>query len=190
MVRPQLSRTIGAALLTGVLAVGLSACSTPQTLQPYTPAEGVNADVTDANASTPLKVRNLLVVKPASGNAFLSGAILAPVDKVVPDGTVTRRVPAPADALVRVEGTALSVHDAPEASLQAVQPNLELPPGQMVVLTQQPAITIAGGDLRPGLLVKLKLTFRSGQSMDSLVPIIDGSKANYAGMTPMPAAKG
>ncbi|OYO24436.1 hypothetical protein CGZ93_03320 [Enemella dayhoffiae] len=182
----KFSRTIAATALIGALA-GLSACGTPQTLQPYTPAEGVNADITTPSASTPLKVRNLTVISRTAGQGFLAGAILAPADKVVPDGLVTRREPAPEDALTGVRGTALTPTGEPAGPPLQATANVPLPPGQLVTLTRQPAIQLNSPDLKPGLLVELTLSFRSGATTTLRVPVVDGLRQDYITVSPAPA---
>lgn len=187
MKRARFARGVAALALTGALAGGLAGCGAPQTLQPYTPAAGVNTDIGPEGA-TPLKVRNLLVISREPGQGFLSGAIVSPTDQVVPEGIVTRRVPVPADALVGVSGAALAPNDAPEGQFAPVQTNVTLPPGQLVVLTDQQPIQLTAPGLTPGLLADVTLTFRSGATTTLRVPVVDGNLPDYRTVTPGPPA--
>lgn len=188
MVPNKLKRsTISRAVAALALTVSLAACGAPQTLQPYTPAPGVNTDI-GAQGTTPLKVRNLLVISRSPGQGFLSGAILSPSDQVQPDGIVTRRQPVPADALISVSGTALTSDESPGGQIAPVQTDVALPPGQLVVLTDQQAIQLRSPELKAGLLTELTLTFRSGATTTLRVPVVDGSLPQYAQVTPGAAA--
>lgn len=186
MKRAKFARAVAAVALAGALTGGLAGCGAPQTLQPYTPAAGVNADI-GPEGSTPIKVRNLLVISKAPGQGFLSGAIVSPADQVRPDGSVTRRVPVPADALVGVSGSTLAPDNSADGQLAPVPANVVLPPGQMVVLTNQPAIQLTAPGLKPGLLAELTLTFKSGATTTLRVPVVDGSLPDYRSVTPIPA---
>ena len=64
-------RRLAAALAFGAL-VSLTACGLDvQTMQPYTPAEGVQADVTPANdPQAAVKIRNLLIVVRRTGRGI------------------------------------------------------------------------------------------------------------------------
>lgn len=178
MVKRQSPRILAASAL-AALVVGLSACGTPQTLVPYTPAEGVNADAPRLGAAAganqvPLKIRNLVIVsKPGSGTGFLSGALIAPVDRN--------------DALVRVEGNLMTSDNTQGQAIPPITANLDLPAGKMVNLVEQPSLTIASPALTPGLVADLTLTFRDSEPQTLKVPIVDGNKPDYASVTPVPA---
>ncbi|MDO5683795.1 MAG: hypothetical protein Q4G46_13340 [Propionibacteriaceae bacterium] len=179
MVKRHSPRILAATALSA-LVVGLSACSTPQTLVPYTPAEGVNADAHRIGApagenKVPLKVRTLSIVsKPGSKEGFLNGAITAPMDR--------------ADQLVSVEGRAFTAENTAGAPIAPVTANLELPAGKMVVLSQQAPLTLKSEDLEAGLVAELTLTFKDSDKVTLQVPVVDANKADYATVTPGPAA--
>lgn len=179
MVKSKSPRILAAAAL-AALVVGLSSCGVPQTLQPYTPAEGVQLDVprqgAPANSTEiPLKVRNLLIIStPGANSGFISGAIVAPEDR--------------ADRLVSIEGRTFDTQNQPSALIQPIQADIELPAGTMVVLTDGPALQVSGATLQPGLVAELKLTFADSQEQLILVPIIDGNKEDYRSLNPSAAA--
>lgn len=179
MVKRQSPRILAASAL-AALVVGLSACGTPQTLVPYTPAEGVNADAPKLGApaeanQVPLKIRNLVIVsKPGSGKGFLSGALFAPADR--------------RDALVRVEGNLMTSDNSQGQAIPPITANVDLPAGRMVNLVEQPSLTISSPALTPGLVAELTLTFRDSEPQTLKVPIVDAGKPDYASLTPGPAS--
>ncbi|WP_432558568.1 hypothetical protein [Granulicoccus sp. GXG6511] len=181
MVKRRSPRILAASAL-AALVVGLSACGTPQTLVPYTPAEGVNADAQRMGApaganEVPLKIRTLSIIsEEGSSNGFLNGAIIAPMDRD--------------DQLVSVEGRAFTSDNTPGAPIAPASTNLELPAGKMVVLSQGEPVELSSPDLKPGLVAELTLTFRDSEPQTLMVPVIDSSKADYATVTPGPAAGG
>lgn len=180
MLKPKSPRVLLAAA-GAALAVGLSSCATPQTLIPYTPAQGVNIDAPglgappDSNA-VPLKLRNLLIISTGEASGILSGAALAPA--------------AQADRLLTVEGRPFTVDNVPAAQgYQPANPNLELPAGQLVVLTNGPHIVLSGSQVRPGTVAELKFTFEKSQQQLVMVPIVDGNQPEYRQFTaPTPGA--
>lgn len=182
MVKRHSPRILAASAL-AVLVVGLSGCGTPQTLIPYTPAEGVNADaprlggpVDTARTEVPLKLRNLAIVsEPGSNRGFLSGALAAPNDR--------------SDELVSVSGRTFTVDNTPGQAIAPVNANLELPAGRMVILTQVEPIQLSAAELTPGLVAELTLTFRDSEAQTLQVPIVDASKPDYATVTPGPGGE-
>ena len=75
------SRGLLAALLVSLgLLLPVGACGIDaQTLQPYTPAEGVNVDVGDpADARSVVHVRNLLIISKAPGSGHPVGQPASP----------------------------------------------------------------------------------------------------------------
>lgn len=179
MVKRQSPRILAAAAI-AVLALGLSSCATPQTLKPYTPAEGVQADVPRTDASpgvnqVPLKIRNLMIVaKPDANTGFVSGAFIAPVDH--------------ADRLISIEGRTFTAANVADGPIQPIQANLPLPAGQLVRLTSGAPLQVTATQLKPGLLAELTLTFQGSEPQTLMVPIIDATKADFATYTPGPAA--
>src|SRR6478609_4579438 len=74
--RARAPRTLVATLLGTALLLLVSACGmNAQTSQPYTPAEGVNADVGAAGAL--VQVRNLMILSREDGSGYLSASIIA-----------------------------------------------------------------------------------------------------------------
>ena len=175
MVKRQSPRILAASAL-AALVVGLSACGTPQTLVPYTPAHGVNVDAprmgaTEADNEVPLKVRNLLIVsEPDSGEGYLSGTLYAPNFR--------------ADELVSVDGVSLTSDNTPGAPIPAVTANLELPAGQTVVLTDQQPIELVSAGIVPGLVAELTLTFADSEAQTLLVPVMSSEKSEYETVEP------
>jgi hypothetical protein len=128
-----------------------------QTLQPYTPALGMNVDVGPAGL---VKVRNLLIVSRARGQGFLSASILA----------TTRP-----DALVEVSGAAFEKDQTPGAPLESnLSTPLALPAGDLVVLTERPVIRVSSPDLRAGAIARVTLRFERAGEVTLLVPIYRG----------------
>ncbi|WP_026925811.1 hypothetical protein [Granulicoccus phenolivorans] len=184
-------RVIAAVAASG-LVLGLGACARPQTLQPYTPAEGTNADARaikvqptaqPANYSTgevsvvPLKARNMMVVATGENTGFIAGSLVNEV--------------APQDRLIRVEITtqAFQEHvggqqrEVPSEQLPPVQANVTLPTGELVNLYHVAPLTV-NGKLNPGHTVTMKLTFANNQLEAFQAPIVDSTKAYYQGRTP------
>lgn len=176
MVKPKSPRAIAAAAL-AALVVGLSSCAAPQTLLPYTPANGVNIDAPRQGAAdaseVPLKVRNLVVIAESDANVGLvSAAIIAPEGRD--------------DRLISVEGRTFDQANQPTGRIAPVQANIDLPGGEMVILTEGQQVQLAG-DLTPGLLVELKLTFQNSQEQVVQVPIMDGMGPDYKSVRPTPS---
>lgn len=149
------------------VALGLGAALTltgcgfdAQTLQPYTPADGVNL------TQDTLKVRNLLIIVDDAGKGRLSGQLT--------NGSK-------ADTLTGVSGTALKVDGTPAGAITAATPSVKIPAGGMAVLTQPGnEVTLSSPDLKAGLGSQLKLTFASGVTMDARVPVVSASNPIYA----------
>lgn len=180
MVKRQSPRILAAAAI-AAFALGLSSCATPQTLEPYTPAEGVQADVpsTDAAPGTnevPLKIRNLLIVAEPDANAgFVSGAFIAPTDR--------------SDRLVSIEGRTFTHTNTEAGTIQKVEANRELPAGQLIRLTDGGTpLRVSASQLTPGLLAELTLTFEGSKPQTLMVPIVDATKEDFATYSPSPAA--
>ena len=74
--RARAPRTLVATLLGTALLLLMSACGMDaQTAQPYTPAEGVNANVGPAGEW--VQVRNLMILSREDGTGYLSASIVA-----------------------------------------------------------------------------------------------------------------
>lgn len=162
------------AVSTFVAGVGVSLLLTgcgfnAQTLQQYTPAQGVNVDVQSGENNRQLKVRNLLVVADDSGKGVLSASIVSPV----------------ADRLVKVEGAAHKADNSVGAPLTVTGGPVALEPNRLAVLTDpQPVFTVNSPDLKPGLTVDLKLTFASGLEASAIAPVMDADNPIYASAKP------
>lgn len=150
-------------------SVALSGCGfNYQTLQPYTPAHGVN---TEAGR---VKVRNLLVVAGEEGRGVVSASLASPIKDQL---TGVRGAP------IKADGTR-----GAELQVQGVD-SIALPPGGLLVLTDlQQRITVTSPDLTPGLTVDLMLTFASGAQTRLLAPVMSASNPDYATISPAPAA--
>lgn len=140
-----------------------------QTLQPYTPAHGVNVDLKADQNNRQLKVRNLLVVADESGKGVLSASIVSPV----------------ADRLVKVEGAAHKSDNSVGAPLSVTGGPVTLEPNRLAVLTDpEPVFTVTSSDLKPGLTVDLKLTFASGLEASAIAPVMSSEDPIYASVKP------
>lgn len=164
-----------ATTLVAVLAVVLTAgCGFDvQTLQPYTPADGVNFSLGDPPGPT-LKVRNLFILADDQGSGFLTASMIV-------DGGE--------DTLRSVSGVALKVDGttAGELTIGSFSP-ISIGSGNLVVLTNLAPISVSGTDLEPGVGARLVLTFTQAGSRSIDVPVIDSSDPVYAGVTPSAAA--
>lgn len=137
-----------------------------QTLQPYTPAHGVNA------TAGPVKVRNLLVVSDAQGKGIVSASLVSP----------------DADRLTAVSGTPIKADGTTGSPLQVSSTTqVALQPNQLVVLTEpQPVIQVSSPDLTPGLTVNLTLRFSSGVETTLIAPVASFTDPIYATVSPTP----
>ena len=142
------------AALVGALVLLISGCGRDaQTLQPYTQAMGVNADV---GRDPTVKVRNLLIVSRQDGQGFLSASLIS-----------TRP-----DALVGVAGVAIERDATAGAPLEAnLTAPIPLEPGDLVVLTERPVIRVTSPDLRAGAMARGVLQFDKARELEILVPI-------------------
>ncbi|WP_460770634.1 hypothetical protein [Mariniluteicoccus flavus] len=165
------TRTVAAAVLSIGLALGATACSTPQTLIPYTPAEGVNIDV-KRGTDVPLKVRNLLIMTKQKGQGTLVGAIVSQQP----------------DTLTSVNGRLITVKGEPGGTLGPAQANVEIRANELVNLLDQPAISLNATDLVPGQTADLVLTFKTAGPVTLRVPVIDGTQEDYKTASPKPAS--
>ncbi len=162
-------RIAGAALALGA-SLTLTGCGfDAQTLKPYTPANGVNATQGD------LALRNVVIIADSAGQGRLSGS-LSSVRK--------------ADSLAGVSGTALKPDGSDAGALTVGAPNIPLPAGKLVVLTDPAvaAIPVSSADLKPGLAARVQFKFGSGVVQDLVVPVVDASSAYYKTISPAPAA--
>ncbi len=159
--RTTTTRALASAAVLGA-ALTLTGCGMDaQTLQPYTPAHGINVDVPG------VKVRNLLVVANDAGAGVVSASILA----------------ADNDALTSVAGQAIAADGATAGPLTVTGAPVTLAPGTMTVLTGGTApVAVTASGLKPGLTAKLTLTFRSGAAVEAVVPVQSAADPIYQGI--------
>ena len=168
-------RARGLAGLLAILALLLTvaACGTDaQTLQPYTPAEGVNVDVGDPyDDKNVVHVRNLLIISKSRGSGVLSASL-------VTDGR---------DQLTSVTGFAIKPDGSQGAPLDVALTNtVSVANRAQVVLTDLPPITVTSADLVPGLTASMTLTFANAGEVTLIVPVVDGNQPQYASISPAP----
>jgi len=161
----------GVVAATLVLLATIAGCGfNAQTLQPYTPADGVEFSIGQPNSGPVLKVRNLLIVAKPDGTGFLSGSMF------VTEGT---------DELVGVKGQALQSDgtDAGALTVGAFTP-LEIGSHALTVLVDQPAITISQANMKAGLTVELTLSFATAGDYTLRVPVIAADNPVWATVSP------
>ena len=145
-----------------VVAVVLSAVSglltscglDAQTLQPYTPALGVNVDV---GVDHRVNVRNLILITDEGGRGVVSATVYAERG----------------DVLTTLSG-AVDAMDGDGQPLTADVPApVPVPPFRRVILTElDEPLTLTGPGLRPGLAAEVTLGFRDAGSVTVIVPIM------------------
>ena len=158
-----------------LLAMGLllatGACGRDaQTLQPYTPAEGINLDVgAPADPRNVVHVRNLLIISKARGQGLLSATMV----------TYGR------DELTGVTGNAIKVDGTDGAPFTATVTNtISFANGAPIVLTDGTPIAVNSPDLAAGLTAKVTLQFKNAGEATAVVPVVDGNEPEYATITP------
>lgn len=160
------ARVLIAAMGTALL---LSGCGFgAQTLQPYTPAKGVNAQVGD------VKVRNLVVVSDDSGEGYLSASLVSPTN----------------DTLVKVSGHPIMLNGSAGTPL-TVQGGIPvaLTANRLVVLTEPTAtLRVSSPDLQPGLLASITLEFASGAHEAIQAPVLSPEDPVYSTVSAAPVA--
>lgn len=168
----RMSRWLGVPVLIGLL-FALSACGFGvQTLQPYTPADGVNIDVGLSEDGQPtedtVKVRGLMILVQPDGSAFLSATLVC----------------WGSDQLTEVTGFAQHADGSRAGDVTVELPlPIDVVDGHPVLLVEQQPNTVDGA-LTPGLNATLTLTFAEAGSRQVVVPVIDGSRAPYETVTP------
>lgn len=158
-------RLLGVAAALGA-SFALTGCGfDAQTLQPYTPAQGVNAEVGT------VKVRNLLIIANSAGKGRLSGAFIS-------NGK--------ADTVTGITGTASKPDGTAAGELTIGNGTVQLPANKLVVLTGDGSqnVTVAGEGLKPGLDTRLTLQFASGGTQQIVVPVRDAAEPMYASAAP------
>ncbi len=166
-------RSAAALLLALALLLVTGACGNDaQTLQPYTPGEGINVDVGDpADMSKVVHVRNLLIISKAPGQGVIS-ATLVTDDR---------------DELTAISGIPYKIDGSEGAPFTATLPQtVSFANRGQIVLTDRPLITVASPDLAPGLSAKLTLRFQNAGEVTLIVPVVDGTEPHYATISPSP----
>lgn len=173
--RRRLVRGLAAVTLALGLTAGVGGCGFEvQTLQPYTPAAGVNIDVsTEPGVGPTTMVRNLLVVSRTDGEGYLSA------------GLVVERP----DELVDVSGVPIGPDGERGAPLEVTLSGdyaLDPADGLVVLTTDRPVITVSGEGVVDGLTAELTLTFREGGEATLIVPVV-GLAEHFRTVSPSPA---
>ena len=164
--RSLVATLLGLALLAFVSACGLNA----QTLQPYTPAEGVNFNVGPTGKW--VQVRNLMILSREDGEGIVSASLVA----------------TESDALTGVAGQPIKADSNTGAAFKTTMPNpVSLPPAVSVVLTDRELITVTSADLLLGGDAELTLTFTNVGSYTVRVPVVDADQPAYQTITPSAA---
>jgi len=136
--------------------VGVSGCQW-QSLQPYTPADGVNVTIND------VAVRNLAIVVTDDGQGVLLGTVVS--------GST--------DQLTSVKGSALLPNGDPGTPLQVTTSSpVAVGPNNPVILADN-AIKISSSDLRAGLTAQVELTFAKAGSVSIIAPVLDKNSPEY-----------
>lgn len=156
-----------AALLLSLGLVGLAAgCGMDaQLLQPYNPADGTNIDVGEDGT---LKVRNLLVVATAEGEGYLSATVVSNAEERLTGATVAPQT---------LEGTS-----GPPAPVTLPAP-IELTPGELLVLTDQPLLRVTAPDLRAGASATVVMQFAQAGPVTLDCPVVDGTVPPWSDIT-------
>jgi hypothetical protein len=141
-----------------------------QTSQPYTPADGTNLDVGSDNE---LKIRNLVVVSKTDGEGIISASIVSGTGDTLTEVAV---VPSP-----------LSGSPAPSVTATVPAP-VDLPGGRLVVLTNQPLITVSAPQLVAGGAASVTMVFDGVGEVALNCPVVDGNLPEWSsiGASPSP----
>ncbi|SDB80280.1 hypothetical protein GA0111570_10266 [Raineyella antarctica] len=177
--------------------VGLAGCQMGfkhATLTQYTQAEGINLDLANggpvAQGTGYVKVRNLMIIAFPDGSARLSGVIYgSPSSSAYQVGKASTPDPK-VDTLQSANGKALKPNGDQGGALTVSLPQpLPIVVKEPVQLQDQ-NITVTGAKLTPGVDAELTLTFAKNGRVTSRVPVVDGTKPDFATMTPVSAASG
>jgi hypothetical protein len=153
-------------LLSLGLALSASACGmNVQTLNPYTPAEGVQFDVGS------VKVRNVMILSRTRGDGFLSASMIS-----------SQR-----DTLQSVTGVAIKADGSEGSPLTITLGQPVVVSNSMVVLTDRPLITVKGADLEEGLVARLVFSFATAGEVTTTAPVVDADQPAYATISPTPS---
>lgn len=158
------SRWAVALLLSLGLVVTASACGmNVQTMNPYTPAEGVNFDVGS------IHVRNVMILSRVPGEGYLSASMVS----------------AAPDALLSATGVTIKADGSEGTPLTIALPDpVAVGNNKMIVLTDRPLITVKSADLQQGLVAKLVFQFSKAGQVTTTAPVVDANQPAYATVTP------
>lgn len=168
------ARALAALLLSLGLVGFVAGCGEDaQLLKPYNPADGTNLDVGDGPQS--LKIRNLLVVSSTKGEGYLSASLVSSTADELTSATVAPQTLAGTNA----------------AAVPATFPApVKLAPGALVVLTDQPFITVRAPDIQAGGQATVVMQFAKAGAVTLNCPIADGTQAPWSTVSPSPAPSG
>lgn len=173
---PRLRRLAraGAAVVLSAALMATAACGFDvQTNRPYTPGEGVNADVGPRQGA--VAVRNLLIVSKEAGTGYVSASLTAGHN----------------DTLQRITGRAYKADGTAGTPLTATLPaSVQITAGSLLVLTDQQLITVTGDDLAPGLEAELTLTFATAGEVTLRMPVVSADDPQFATVSPSPSPSG
>ncbi|MFT4218372.1 MAG: hypothetical protein QM619_14485 [Micropruina sp.] len=157
-------RRIGVSLCVPI-ALALTGCGMDvQTLQPYTPAEGVNT------STGSVMVRNLMIVADDAGKGVLSASMITYGDDTL---TAVAGTPEKSDGAA---GTPLTVTPAGLP--------LTLSSNTLVVLTDSPVrVAVSSPDLKPGLLAEVTLTFTKAGPVRLVAPVVSSAEPEFKNIT-------
>jgi hypothetical protein len=171
---------IGAAVASMGLLFAMSACGfDAQTLQPYTPSDGVNVDVGvgpngEPDSST-VKVRSLMILAKSPTSGFLSATLYSQQH----------------DSLTQVTGNVLNPNGSEGAPITAkLSSPVQISGDSPVVLIDDAPITVTASRLPAGQTATLTLTFSTAGTQEVRVPIVDGNNDIYATVQPSPPSAG
>ncbi|MGH8869037.1 MAG: hypothetical protein ACRDYU_13710 [Actinomycetes bacterium] len=160
-------RTVVTAALLAALVPGAAGCAAgfeAQTVEPYTPGDGVNADVNR------IKVRSATLVASEPGGP--ASLVVALVNESGRRDVLTR---------IRVVGS------PDTATIEGDR--VALPPGELVVLGtgEGPTVTVEGPNRKvaPGNFVPVRFTFRNAGSVTTDL-LVQKPEGDYATVAPEP----
>lgn len=174
-----------AGLATTVVALAvMTGCGfNAATLQPYHQSDGIDfqtGSLTQNPDQPVVKVRNLLILADSSGHGFVSASLLT--DPPVGETSATARLTSVSGVALKPDGS-----DGSPLTVGSFSP-ITIGSDQLTVLTDLPAITLEGTDLKPGGTVRLTITFASAGSFEQIVPVIASDNPVYATVSPAPSS--
>jgi hypothetical protein len=160
--RTVAARTLGLVLVVALALSGCSLAANITTSKPYSPSDGVRAEV------GPVHAQNLLIVTPAEGDeAVLIGSLTNGSDARV--GVVLARANGDGDDVtILVEGHATE--------------RIGVAPGRTLI--------VAASQVAPGGLAEVKLSVKGSDSVTVSVPVVDGTLPEYQGVLDALTAEG